>query len=321
MVKELEALRALLQTRLSTRCWDTNQALEVQVELGLTHRYGSVNRALSRFNAPTPGASAAAAEAENGEVESEHVIILPLYPQSDSVHTASAFDAVAGSAFFAQRRCIPHVSFVSGYAGDEAYISALERHIRAYYATGLQSATVPDWLFFVFDGVPARRVREGDRYAALCQLTVERVAARLCRPYVVASEEGNVDAAEDNGGEKEETLPLHTSAFSRAHIGFFFLDGSIERSVEPSASTVLGSTHAFSVTARSAAKPLTACLVCPGLTVAGSRMERHVRQRLCREAVRLGWAHMECIPALGTTWYHTAMLAQLVMDRITPLGD
>jgi ferrochelatase len=103
----------------------------------------------------------------------ERLIILPLYPQYSATSTAAVFDAV--TRYFASKRYIPEIQFLSHYENHPAYIQAIAASIREHW----QQAGKSPLLLFSFHGLPARNIVLGDPYQQQCIKTATAVAQQL----------------------------------------------------------------------------------------------------------------------------------------------
>lgn len=130
---------------------------EIPVVLGMSYGEPSLGQALSTLDAA--GVT--------------HLIVLPLYPQYSCSTSAAVFDGV--TAWLAQRRRLPSLSFVRDYAQHPAYIAALCQRIRRSFAEHGQ----PDTLLFSYHGIPQRYADEGDDYPQRCRETTQAVVAAL----------------------------------------------------------------------------------------------------------------------------------------------
>lgn len=129
-----------------------------QVDVRLAMRYGEP--------------SIPAVLGELAQRDLRRLVVLPLYPQYSATTTASVYDAV--TAELARWRHAPELRLVGAYHREERWIDALAQSIVAHRARHGDA----ERLLFSFHGLPARYVREGDPYAAHCEETARRVAAR-----------------------------------------------------------------------------------------------------------------------------------------------
>lgn len=103
----------------------------------------------------------------------EHLVVLPLFPQSCGATTASVADAVG--AITASRRNPPTVTFVSDYHDHPAYLRALTEHVRASWAGHGR----PDHTVLSFHGIPQSYADNGDTYRSRCEHTATLLADAL----------------------------------------------------------------------------------------------------------------------------------------------
>lgn len=104
------------------------------------------------------------------------IVVLPMYPQRAGATTASTLDALAAA--FRNRRRVPTLRFVAGWAEEPAYLEALAASVREFWRANGEA----ERLLFSFHGLPSRHVAEGDSYRAECEATASGVAARLGLP-------------------------------------------------------------------------------------------------------------------------------------------
>lgn len=103
----------------------------------------------------------------------DRVLVVPAYPQYSGTTTASIWDAVF--ACFARVRNVPELRLVKHYHDHEAYLSALEKSVRAHW----QAHGRGEKLVMSFHGVPKRTLLLGDPYYCECQKTARLLAMRL----------------------------------------------------------------------------------------------------------------------------------------------
>lgn len=102
------------------------------------------------------------------------ILVLPLFPQYSATTTAAVYDAVGRWA--AQRRDLPDLRLLRGYADHPAYVDALATTI----ATSRTSADgTARTLLLSFHGIPLRYERLGDPYRRECAATATALARRL----------------------------------------------------------------------------------------------------------------------------------------------
>nr|AEM25314.1 ferrochelatase [Phytomonas sp. JMPA-2011] len=287
--------------------------VSVQVEVAFSSQPHSLDAALERFR--LLGNYTGVRDSQQGRacVEEEHLVVLPLYPQYSSVHTAVAFDALTNAGFFTAHRTVPHLHFLRSYATRPAYLHALTAAIARFHATH----GPPDWLFVVFEGLSRRFVTSGDCYQVECHRTFTALRAALANPSTA-------------GGEGEEGN--HGIAANRMTISF--LDWGVEPCLEPSTRHVvagiasqmrrigLGLTDAKDGAEKEGEgegwkKALgTAYFVCPGIAVDDNRSLQLVQKELCELCLELGWQRAEYIPALNESREHVKMLASIISEYV-----
>lgn len=100
------------------------------------------------------------------------IVVLPLYPQYSTTTTASVEDVVAKS-----RAQHPQVAFrtVHDYHRDPHWVEAMAASIREHWARNGRAQK----LLFSFHGIPERLVRNGDPYAAQCEVGTQAIASAL----------------------------------------------------------------------------------------------------------------------------------------------
>lgn len=102
----------------------------------------------------------------------DHVVLLPLYPQSAYSPTLAVVDA-----FWRAQEAIgwhPECSIIDNYHDNASYIAAIAQSVRA---AGFDAQT--DRLVFSFHAIPLKDERAGDTYRAQIGHTVELVAREL----------------------------------------------------------------------------------------------------------------------------------------------
>lgn len=102
-----------------------------------------------------------------------HIIALPLYPQSALCTTEAVRDKLDEA--LAGLHQSPEVSFVENYYRKDAYIDAVTQTIRA---AGFRAGT-SDKLLFVFHSIPTSDIKDGDTYPEQTVWTVEAIAGKL----------------------------------------------------------------------------------------------------------------------------------------------
>lgn len=101
------------------------------------------------------------------------VVLLPMFPQYAACTTATIFEAFTRA--MAKRYFYPHVDYISGYAGHEAYIAALVTSVQAHYRQYGKSQR----LIIAFHGLPKASLRQGDPYYCFCRQTARCLTERL----------------------------------------------------------------------------------------------------------------------------------------------
>lgn len=103
----------------------------------------------------------------------ERIVVVPMYPQYAASTTATAVDAVA--ACVARMRNQPELRFIKRYNTEPAYIDALARQVRQFWAKHGK----PQRLLLSFHGLPRVTVEQGDPYHRDCMETVQALRQRL----------------------------------------------------------------------------------------------------------------------------------------------
>lgn len=103
----------------------------------------------------------------------ERILVVPLYPQYAASTTASVYDAVG--AHFARTRNVPELRWIKSFHDHPAYIDALARQIREYWAIHGR----PDRLLMSFHGLPRFSLDKGDPYHCECHVTARLLAESL----------------------------------------------------------------------------------------------------------------------------------------------
>jgi len=129
----------------------------VQVEVGMRYGNPSISDALGRLRSQG----------------CERIVVLPMYPQYAASTTATAVDAVAACA--ARMRNQPELRFIKRYNTEPAYIDALARKVRQFWADHGK----PQRLLLSFHGLPRTTVEQGDPYHRDCMETVQALRQRL----------------------------------------------------------------------------------------------------------------------------------------------
>jgi ferrochelatase len=104
---------------------------------------------------------------------SEHVAVLPLYPQYSASTTATVHDAVGAQLSLRRRR--PGLSMLADYHLDAGWLDALADSVRAHWAAKGRGAK----LLLSFHGLPKAQDEAGDPYARQCQASARALATRL----------------------------------------------------------------------------------------------------------------------------------------------
>jgi ferrochelatase len=130
----------------------------VVVELGMTYGNPSIRRALERFR----------------ELNVQHLLVLPLYPQYSSTTTGSIFEIVTRE--LGRWRWMPELRFVNQYWQRDGYLDAVAASIASHWRSHGRKH-----LMFSFHSIPKRYFLAGDPYHCYCQATAREVAARLGR--------------------------------------------------------------------------------------------------------------------------------------------
>jgi ferrochelatase len=130
-----------------------------RVQVAYAMRYGSpsVSQALQEFKA----------------AGCDRVLVVPAYPQYSGTTTASIWDAVF--AWCARTRNPPELRLLKHYHDHDAYLSALEKSVRAHWSLHGRG----EKLVMSFHGVPKRTLLLGDPYYCECQKTARLLAGRL----------------------------------------------------------------------------------------------------------------------------------------------
>lgn len=150
------------------KVWTEKQATLLRGYLGERGHHVTV-RAAMRYGSPAIPAVLDELKAEGVT----RVLVLPAYPQYSGTTTASLFDAVARWGM--DIRHLPELRFVNRYHDDDGYIDALARRVRQHWMNQGRG----DHLVMSFHGIPQRCVDLGDPYRDECQVTADKLAARL----------------------------------------------------------------------------------------------------------------------------------------------
>jgi ferrochelatase len=103
----------------------------------------------------------------------EHLIVLPLYPQSSATTTAAVFDRVAKHLLWC--RDIPSLYFIRDYYQQPGYLAALKASLLAHQ----QQHGIPDHIIISFHAIPQVYVNKGDPYLTQCEETARLLANAL----------------------------------------------------------------------------------------------------------------------------------------------
>ena len=129
----------------------------VNVELAMTYGERSIKAAIAKLQ-------------QSG---SEHIVVLPLFPQYSSTTTAPVFDQVAR--YLQATIDAPSVSLVKHYHNHDSYIDALALSIERHW----QENGRAEKLLLSYHGIPKFLVEKGDIYADHCVETTALLCARL----------------------------------------------------------------------------------------------------------------------------------------------
>ncbi|CCW63860.1 unnamed protein product [Phytomonas sp. EM1] len=279
--------------------------VSVQVEVAFSSQPRSVDAALERFHFLGNYTGVKDSNQAAACVEEEHLMVLPLYPQYSSVHTAVAFDAITHSNYFTAHRTVPHLHFLRSYATRPAYLHALTTSITRYCA----AKGAPDWIFVVFEGLSRRFITSGDCYQVECHRTFTALRAALSTP------------SESKGSDR---------LIAPNRITISFLEWGVEPCLEPSTRDVvagiasqirrigMGISAANEEDEAEWKKFLgTAYFVCPGIAVDDNRSLQLVQKQLCEQCLELGWQRAEYIPALNGSPEQIKLLANIISDYVS----
>lgn len=103
----------------------------------------------------------------------EHIIILPLFPQFSATSTAPVYDSVGR--WVKKQRNLPSISIIKDYHDHPLYIAALAESIKEFQA----QRGMPEKLLFSFHGIPKSYANKGDPYPTQCHATASLVAQSL----------------------------------------------------------------------------------------------------------------------------------------------
>lgn len=131
--------------------------LDVHVELAMTYGERSIKDAIAKLQL----------------LGSEHIVVLPLFPQYSSTTTAPVFDQVAN--YLQNTIDVPSMSLVKHYHNHPAFIEALALSIERHWAERGRA----EKLLLSYHGIPKFLVEKGDVYAEHCVETTTLLCARL----------------------------------------------------------------------------------------------------------------------------------------------
>lgn len=107
------------------------------------------------------------------QVQYDHIILFPLFPQYSATSTAPLYDVVAK--WLLKQRNIPGLSLIRDYYQHPLYIQALANSVRDYQQQHGQASK----LLMSFHGIPQPYADKGDPYADRCRITAVKVAQAL----------------------------------------------------------------------------------------------------------------------------------------------
>jgi ferrochelatase len=103
----------------------------------------------------------------------DNILVLPLYPQYAASTTATAFDQLAR--VLMSQRNVPGIRLVRSFHDHPAYIEAIARNVRDYWA----KSGKPDKLLMTFHGLPRFHLDRGDPYHCQCHKTARLIGDAL----------------------------------------------------------------------------------------------------------------------------------------------
>lgn len=118
-----------------------------------------------------PGLSEVLVQLQREQVQ--QILLLPLYPQYSATTSGAVADRLGR--FVIQQRNVPGIGLVKDYHDHPLYIEALAQSVEAHWRQQGRGVR----LLMSFHGIPQRNVDRGDPYFSQCQVTAERLAARL----------------------------------------------------------------------------------------------------------------------------------------------
>ncbi|WP_130804079.1 ferrochelatase [Acinetobacter ihumii] len=107
------------------------------------------------------------------QVQQDHIILLPLFPQYSATSTAPLYDAFAK--WIPQQRNLPGLTLMKDYHRHPLFIQALVQSIQNFQIEHGQ----PEKLLMSFHGIPQPYADKGDPYAEQCRTTAGLVAQAL----------------------------------------------------------------------------------------------------------------------------------------------
>ncbi|HQN64220.1 MAG TPA: ferrochelatase [Methylophilus sp.] len=132
------------------------------VEIGMTYGNPSMQEALEKLKA----------------VHCDRILVIPLFPQYAASSTAAALDAVWR--VLLKMRNVPAIRTTKHYHDHPAYISALAKHVNAYWIVNRRpNFDQGDKLVMSFHGVPKFHLMKGDPYHCECHKTARLLAEAL----------------------------------------------------------------------------------------------------------------------------------------------
>lgn len=107
------------------------------------------------------------------KIETNNILVLPLYPQNSGPTIGAAFDVFAK--VMRDYRNIPNIRWISGYHDFEPYLDALANSINSF----LKEHKEVEQVIFSYHGMPIENTQKGDNYADFCTTTTQKVAEKL----------------------------------------------------------------------------------------------------------------------------------------------
>jgi len=130
---------------------------QINVAIGMGYGNPSIKKALDELR----------------EKGATHFIILPLFPQYSSTTSGAIIESLFNE--IKKWRWIPSVQIISDYHDHPAYISAMAKSVRAFWA----NSPKPEKLMLSFHGIPKKYVEKGDPYEKQCLRTAELLVEEL----------------------------------------------------------------------------------------------------------------------------------------------